>query len=364
MKKHKVGLIFGGPSMEHEVSLLSAKNIARELDRALYELVLIGVSKEGQWYVLDTQKFLVNETDPTRIAIDGGKWPLLLKPGTGWLIEKADRLIPLKLDVAFPIIHGTFGEDGILQALMETSGVPYVGCNVLGSAVCMDKEICKKLLLSEGIDVAPFTTLHRDEVRQAEVQPLYEDLMHQLGTVLFLKPASQGSSVGVTKVRNQDEFSQALRLAFQYDHKVLVESAVQGREIECALLGNETPEASVCGEILLEAEFYSYQAKYVDGDSASTLIPADLPADVMERMRTIAKRVYRTLGCRGLARVDMFLTAEGTVLINEVNTLPGFTDISMYPQLWLATGLSYTNLLTRLIELALMGKVAHVEARL
>ena len=264
------------------------------------------------------------------------------------LFESAQQQQLDQLDVIFPIIHGTLGEDGSLQGLLAFANLPYVGSAVLGSAVCMDKDLCKRLLMQAGITVAPYIAVKA----VADEAALFEQASTQLGLPLFIKPASQGSSVGVSKVTNAAEFSAGLALAFRYDRKVLIEQAIVGREIECAILGNDQPQASVCGEVLTQDQFYSYDAKYIDGQSR-TVVPAEMPKEIEAQIQAVALRTFAALECEGLARVDVFLTPDNQIVVNEVNTLPGFTNISMYPQLWQASGLNYSDLISNLIDLAL-----------
>ena len=350
MGKTRVGIIFGGRSAEHEVSLQSAKNILDALDKERFDVSLIGVDKQGLWHLCDAAGFLLNADDPKRIALDTSGPILSVLPGAerGQLLAADGREVP-QLDVVFPIVHGTLGEDGTLQGLLRTLNLPFAGPGVLGSAAAMDKDIAKRLLRDAGLAVAPFACFNHVTAAAAD----YDALVAQLGLPLFVKPANQGSSVGVSKVRNADEFATAMALALSFDHKVLVESAIVGREIECAVLGNNLPEASVCGEVVVHDDFYAYDTKYISASGAETVIPADIAADAQQRIRDIAVRAYQALDCIGMARVDVFLTEAGEVVINELNTLPGFTKISMYPKLWGASGLGYTALITRLIELAL-----------
>lgn len=350
MSKTRVGIIFGGRSAEHEVSLQSAKNILDALDKERFDVSLIGVDKQGLWHLCDPASFLLNADDPKRIALNTAGPVLSVIPGAerGQLVA-ADGSTVAQLDVVFPIVHGTLGEDGTLQGLLRTLNLPFAGPGVLGSAAAMDKDVAKRLLRDAGLAVAPFVCLTRISAPRTR----YDALVAQLGSPLFVKPANQGSSVGVSKVRNAAEYDTALALALSFDHKVLVESAVNGREIECAVLGNELPEASVCGEVVVHDDFYAYDTKYISASGAETVIPADIAADAQQRIREIAVRAYQALDCIGMARVDVFLTEAGEVVINELNTLPGFTRISMYPKLWGASGLGYTGLITRLIELAL-----------
>ncbi|MBV6885203.1 D-alanine--D-alanine ligase [Xanthomonas euvesicatoria] len=351
MRMIRVGLIFGGKSAEHEVSLQSARNILDALDPQRFEPVLIGIDKQGQWHVNDPDSFLLHADDPARIALHRSGRGVALLPGA-----QQQQVRPIQpeqalaqIDVVFPIVHGTLGEDGSLQGLLRMANLPFVGSGVLGSAVAMDKDMAKRVLRDAGLAVAPFVCFNRQTAAMADV----EALIAQLGLPLFVKPANQGSSVGVSQVRSADQFAAALALALAYDHKVLVEAAIAGREIECAVLGNATPQASVCGEVVVHDAFYSYQTKYISEHGAEIVIPADIDARTQQRIQQIAVQAYQALDCAGLARVDVFLCADGRIVINEVNTLPGFTRISMYPKLWQASGLDYRSLITRLIELAL-----------
>lgn len=359
--KIRVALVCGGQSAEHEVSLQSAQNILEALDKERFEPVLLGIDKQGHWHVQPADHFLLHGNDPAQIALAPNTTELALVPGRAEQqltdIGHGTAAAALgQIDVVFPIVHGTLGEDGALQGLLRLANLPFVGSDVLGSAVCMDKDVTKRLLRDAGLEVAPFVSFTRSTARQAD----FDALSAQLGLPMFVKPANQGSSVGVSKVRNRTEFVAAMALALRYDHKVLVEQAITGREIECAVLGNDDDlQASVCGEIVVHDDFYAYDTKYLNANGAAVVVPAELPADVHMRIRQLALQAFQVLGCAGLARVDVFLTAMGQVVINEVNTLPGFTSISMYPKLWQASGLGYTALLTRLIELALERHVQH-----
>lgn len=351
MGKIRVGLIFGGQSSEHEVSLQSARNILDALDQDKFEVLLIGVDKRGKWHVSQPSNFLLDANDPARIALRETGKRLALVPGENerQLMMAANASPLAQMDVAFPIIHGTLGEDGSLQGLLKMANIPFVGAGVLGSAICMDKDVAKRLLRDAGLQVAPFVTLTRARAAQTNL----DAIVAQLGLPLFVKPANQGSSVGVSKVKRVGDLRAALDEAFCFDRKVLVEQAVVGREIECAVLGNDYPHASGCGEIVLSDEFYAYDTKYLNEDGARVVVPANIPDEVCQRIRTIAVKAFQTLECSGMARVDVFLTPAGDVVINELNTLPGFTNISMYPKLWQEAGLSYQDLISRLIELAL-----------
>lgn len=351
MSKLRVGIIFGGKSAEHEVSLQSAKNIVDAIDKNRFDVTLLGIDKKGEWHINDASNYLINAENPSLIALNRSNNQVALIPGQteNQLIETHSASALSQLDVIFPIVHGTLGEDGSLQGLLRMANIPFVGSGVLGSAVSMDKDVTKRLLRDAGLNVAPFVTVTRSN-RQNQT---FEKVSQTLGLPLFIKPANQGSSVGVSKISDADGFARALDLAFDFDHKVLVESAIVGREIECAVLGNDHPQASVCGEVILHDEFYSYDTKYINEQGASVAVPADLPQETHDRIRAIALQAFGVLECRGMARVDVFLTAAGEVVINEINTLPGFTNISMYPKLWAASGLGYSELISKLLELAL-----------
>lgn len=351
MGKLRVGVIFGGRSAEHEVSLQSAKNIVDALDRERFEPVLIGIDKEGRWHLNDASDYLLNQENPALIALNRSNRELAVVPGKAeqQLVETGSRQLLDHVDVIFPIVHGTQGEDGCLQGLLRMADIPFVGSDVLGSAICMDKDVSKRLLRDAGIAITPFITLTRANVARTP----FAEAQRKLGLPLFIKPANMGSSVGVSKVEDEAAYDEAVRLALAFDDKVLVESAVKGREIECAVLGNEQPIASGCGEIVVGSGFYSYDSKYIDEDAAKVVVPADIPAEASERIRQLAVDAFLALECSGLARVDVFLTDRGEVLVNELNSLPGFTRISMYPKLWQAAGMTYSELVSRLIDLAI-----------
>ena len=351
MAKLRVGIVFGGKSAEHEVSLQSAKNIVEAIDKTRFEVVLLGIDKQGQWHISDAQNYLLNAHDPAHIALRPSDITLAHIPGKAHqqMINAASGQPLDAIDVIFPIVHGTLGEDGSLQGMLRMANLPFVGSDVLGSAACMDKDVTKRLLRDAGLSIAPFVTL----TRRTRDNFSFDEIKAKLGLPLFVKPANQGSSVGVSKVNSAEQYQQAVALAFEFDHKVVVEQGIKGREIECAVLGNDDPQASTCGEIVLNSEFYAYDTKYIDDNGAKVVVPAAISAEVNNKIRHVAIEAYQTLGCSGMARVDVFLTENNEVVINEINTLPGFTNISMYPKLWQASGLDYTSLITRLIELAL-----------
>lgn len=351
MHKVRVAVLFGGRSAEHEVSLQSARNVIESLDKQKYEPVLIGIDKDGRWFLNEQSIQLLNSGDPRLIQLSGREHQIALTPtgSSSQLISLQERSVFPKIDVIFPVLHGPFGEDGTIQGLAKLANVPCVGPGILGSAVGMDKDVMKRLLRDAGIPNARFvslTALNKDKVS-------YDALKSKLGQTLFIKPANMGSSVGISKVRNEKEFREAIRLAFDYDLKVIVEEEIKGREIECAILGNENPAASIPGEIIPRADFYSYQAKYIDEDGAALSIPAQLPEYLVKQVQDLALQTFRVLECQGMARVDIFLTPDEKLYVNEINTIPGFTQISMYPKLWEYSGISYTELIDRLIQFAL-----------
>ncbi|MDR1858698.1 MAG: D-alanine--D-alanine ligase [Treponema sp.] len=366
-RKIKVGILFGGKSAEHEVSLQSARNVYEAIDRGRFEPVLIGIDKSGKWRSSGDSLSLLNASDPRNISLTAAGDPVALIPESqGLLIPHSpfpDPRSPFptphspfpiphsplpKLDVVFPILHGPFGEDGTVQGLLRLADIPFAGSGVLGSAVGMDKDVMKRLLRDAGIPIGKFIALGSHEPL-----PSFAEIEAKLGSPVFIKPANMGSSVGISKVHGESEFSAALSAAFQYDAKIVIEEHINCREIECAVLGNENPAASIPGEVIPTHEFYSYDAKYLDENGAKLEIPARLDGGCQKRIQELAVQVFQTLCCDGLARVDFFLGAGGDIFVNEINTMPGFTKISMYPKLWEASGIGYTELISRLIELAI-----------
>lgn len=332
MKKIKLGIIYGGLSTEHEVSINSAKSIIDNIDKDKYEIYKIYIDKKGNWYKED---------------------------------NKIDNVFEYlrNLDVIFPILHGLYGEDGTIEGLFELLGVPYVGCNVLSSSICMDKIYTKMILDKIGIDTAKYiyvkkvkdkyiyinNTFEEKELSLEEISLLVED---SLSFPVFVKPSRSGSSIGINKAHNKEELIKYIKYASGFDSKILIEENIIGRELECAILGNDLVEASPIGEILPKGEFYSYNAKYID--DSETLIPNDIDKIVCDKIRSVAVKAYKALDCRGLSRVDFFLEKDtNRIILNEINTMPGFTTISMYPKLWESIGISYKELLDKLINLAL-----------
>lgn len=341
-RKIRVGILFGGKSVEHEVSIASAKNVYEALDKNKYEIDLIGISKEGLWHrFLPSHLVSLPQRDIDHLLSSIGK---IIKRDSKHFYPSG----PLdKIDVIFPVLHGAQGEDGIIQGFLKLLNIPFVGAGVLGSAIGMDKDVMKRLLRDAGLPIAKFLVFQKNEKVE------FEKVVKQLGFPFFVKPANLGSSVGVSKVHKKNEFSKAIDDALQYDKKILIEEYIKGREIECSVLGNENPIASIAGEIIPQHEFYDYHAKYIDEKGALLKIPADIPKEVLEQIQSFAIRAFKILCCEGMARVDFFLTKKCKICINELNTIPGFTKISMYPKLWEASGISYAKLIDKLITLAL-----------
>ncbi len=345
MAKIRVGIVYGGRSVEHEVSIASATSILQALDPSRYEVQLIAISKEGRWHLGGPD--LLPEA-----VLEAEEVTLPAVPGERQLVSVEHGTPAAQLDVIVPIIHGTGGEDGTLQGFLELAGVPYVGAGVLGSAIQMDKEVTKRLLQAAGLPVVPGACLRKHEI-EARPEAAGQAALRELGLPLFVKPVGLGSSVGISKVERAEQLGPALEEAARYDEKVLIEMGVDAREIEVAVLGNDEPEASLPGEIVPHADFYDYESKYVD-EATELLVPAPISEALTGRLQQLAVEAFRLLEGRGMARVDFFVDKESDeVWLNEVNSLPGFTEVSMYPRLWQASGLPYPALLDRLIELAL-----------
>lgn len=350
--KINLGVVFGGVSSEHEVSLMSATSVLKNIDSEKYNIYKIGITKEGASYLYN------GEID----AIQSNQWqgkdcvPCVISPDRSHhgIIVMGEKTEIIRLDVVFPVLHGKNGEDGTFQGLMALAGIPYVGCDTLSSACCMDKAVTKTLL-----DNAQIKNAKWECVLQYQYQKDSEDCLRRieeaLGYPCFVKPANAGSSVGITKASDRTSLIKAFELAFQHDKKVVVETAIQGKEIECAVLGNAEPIASLLGEIVPCNEFYDYDAKYL-ANKTETFVPARISDSTAQAIRKIAIQAYLALGCEGFSRVDFFLTGDNEIILNEINTIPGFTSISMYPQLMAASGIPYSELIDRLIELALERK--------
>jgi D-alanine-D-alanine ligase len=350
--RRRVVVLFGGRSAEHEISCISARSVIDALDRERNEVIPVGITREGRWHVLPGPPALPSETGAMPEVTDGTGPRVELAGGgaTRDLVLADGTREPI--DVVFPVLHGPFGEDGAVQGLLELAGVPYVGAGVLGSALGMDKTVQKVLFAAAGLAVAPWFAVHEPE--WDEEPGAVRARASDLGFPLFVKPATLGSSVGITKAHDPAELDLAMAEAFRYARKAVVERAVVPvRELECAVLGNDDPAASVLGEIVPEGhEFYDYAAKYLDESGAHLLIPAPVAPALQERIQRMAVAAFRAVECWGMARVDFFLGAADEVVVNEINTIPGFTSISMYPKLWAASGLAYPALIERLLDLA------------
>jgi D-alanine-D-alanine ligase len=339
MGKKKIAILYGGKSVEHGVSINSAKNIFEFLDKELFEPFLIGISTKGVWY----------QTQTVSKEIESGeKLSLQLDPASP--VFQTAKGKSFSSDIVFPVLHGTDGEDGSIQGLLKAMGLPMIGTGVLGSAMAMSKLVTKRLLKEAGLPVADFLAASYTEKDNLQ----FESIAKKMGTPFMVKSASLGSSVGVSKVKSREDFNAAIEEGFRYDDCILIEKYIQGREIECAILGNSPTLASLPGEIIISKkyEFYSFDAKYVDGSAVSIEVPAKLDAASQEKIRTLSLQAYRALSCEDFARVDLFLTNEGEVYVNEINTIPGFTNSSMFPMMWKERGINFTDLITRLAELA------------
>lgn len=350
-RKIRVGVVFGGRSGEHEVSINSARSVIENLSPQKYDILPIGITKEGMWHTgLASYKALDTETPPRLLEDQTQSQPSL--PRTADPSPTLPASISDTLDVIIPVLHGPFGEDGTVQGLFELMNVPYVGAGVLASAVGMDKAMMKAIFAQAGLPQCKYGVYLRSHWEK-DPEPILADIERKLGFPCFVKPANLGSSVGISKAKDRESLINAMHEAARYDRKIVVEEGVDAREIEVAVLGNDEPRASVAGEIVPKADFYDYKAKYIDGTS-DLIIPAELPAEKMQEVRDMAVRAYQAIDGSGLSRVDFFLERNtNRFLINEINTFPGFTVYSMYPKLWEATGIPYGELLDELIRLAI-----------
>jgi D-alanine-D-alanine ligase len=360
-----VGVLYGGRSGEHDVSLCSAASVVSALDPKKYKVVAIGIDRDGRWYVQDRPDIIDDK--------NFGRVMKLEKKGS-WLVnhfEEENKLVlhdidnnkKISVDLVFPAVHGTYCEDGTLQGLLELAMVPYVGADSVGSSIGIDKDVSKRLLRDSNIPVVPWETIFREEWDR-DPEGILVKIRDTLRMPLFVKPARTGSSVGVEKVKSPDGLAASIAFAFQYDTKLLVEEGIDAREIECSVLGNNDPKAAVPGEIIPRHEFYSYESKYLDPNGAELVIPAPLDSALSDSIRETAVRGYRALCCSGMARVDFFLDKKsGAFFLNEINTLPGFTSISMYPKMWAHSGLEYSRLIDTLIDLALERHRARMKIR-
>ena len=331
-------ILCGGQSPEHSISLRSTKNILQAIDKSKYQITIIGISQEGTWR-------LVQEEDLTdEITTQGST--VSIRPGADRCFVIEDGKLD-EFDVVFPVLHGPNGEDGTIQGLLRLLKLPFVGPDVLGSAISMDKDITKRLLRNRGIGVSDWLL-----IRRGDVIPAFKEIQDEFGEVVFVKPANMGSSVGVHRVASEEEWAHAMTDALSYDKKVLIEKSISGRELECAVLGNEKPKATKVGEVE-SGNFYSFNEKYDSSSQANIIIPAKVDDRFIPHLKDVAIKAYQALECEGMSRVDMFLTDTGEIYVNEVNTIPGFTSISMYPKLWEEEGVSYSDLIDQLVDLAI-----------
>lgn len=351
MAKTKIAVVFGGMSNEYEVALVSAAHVIRSIPRDKYDVTCIGITQKGHWlqFIGDTKLIPTGEWEKHTDNV-----PCVLSPDPlhkGFLALLSDGTVQfIKIDIVFPVIHGKNGEDGTIQGLMKLAKMPFVGCDTVSSANCMDKEFTHIILESAGIPMAKYVAVTKPELEHLERRAM--EITEVLDFPMFVKPANAGSSVGVTKAHNYEELLKGIRLAFAHDAKVLVEQGIVGRECECAVLGNDAPVASTAGEIVPENEFYDYEAKYRSA-GGGLYIPARIPAEGIEKIRLTALKAFAAIDCKGLARIDFFYCEDGSIYLNEINTMPGFTEISMYPKLMGETGLSQPELMDQLIQLGL-----------
>jgi len=344
-KKIKLAIIFGGRSAEHEVSVISARNILKAIDKKKYIITLVGIDKKGNWLSFN-QRELLKEDGEMFAKKDLNNLVIPFSKDGKFYLQIGNK--NKNIEVVFPVLHGPFGEDGTIQGLFKLYNVPFVGPGVLGSSVAMDKDVAKKLFKEAGLPIGKFVSFNSSDKNKI----VFSEIKNILGLPFFIKPANLGSSVGISKVKDEKEFKKALKLAFDHD-KIVIEEFIDGKEIECAVLGNENPQASTVGEIIPTHDFYSYEAKYLDEDGAKMKIPADISKDLIKEFQKLSIKAFQTLNCEGISRVDFFLTEDNKIYINEINTIPGFTSISMYPKLWEASGLSYTKLIDKAIKLAM-----------
>ena len=351
MKKLSVCVLFGGVSPEHEVSLRSAESVLNHIDHSKYNVFPVGITKDGDWVYYTGKDYSLLPTGAWKNHPDNRRAAISPLRGQGLLCFEGDCVVRERIDVVFPVLHGENGEDGTIQGLLQLAGIPYVGPHVAASAVAMDKTLTKLVADQAGIPQADWLLVRREEM-ECRMESILDQLEEKFAYPMFVKPAGTGSSVGVSKAADRQALEQGLRAAAVYDQKVLVEEFIRGKEIEVAVMGNDNPVASVCGEIDSGAEFYDYDAKYIT-DTSVAYIPARISEEAAEQVRELAVRVYQAIGCQGLSRVDFFVTEDGRAVFNEINTIPGFTSISMYPKLFAASGIPYSQLIDELIDLAM-----------
>lgn len=354
MKKINVAIVFGSPSGEHEVSVVSAKNIFNATNKNKYEVFLLGITKKGEWKYLQDQTILSESSFQKPLDLEKVGEPVFLQRNNSQahIIELKTQKSIATLDVAFNICHGPYGEDGKLQGFFDLLNLPYVGCDTAASAVCLDKAIFKQIMAARGLPQVNFAFIKSDEAF-----PSFDKIKAEFGLPFFVKPANMGSSVGVCKVKSESEYVKSIEEAFRWDHKILIEQAAIGQEIECAVFSDgKRTITSPIGEIVNHTEFYSYDSKYLDDKATTLLLPANIPESVSRATRDLAEKVFRLVGAKHLLRVDFFYTKEGKILINEANSLPGFTSISMYPKMMEAAGIGYSDLIDRLLMSAINDK--------
>ena len=354
MRQLSVCVLFGGISPEHEVSLRSAESVLNNIDHEKYNVFPVGITKEGDWVLFAGTDYGMLPAGTWQSYEGNRRATLSPVQGQGLLSFENDCVVRERIDVVFPVLHGANGEDGAIQGLLQIAGIPYVGPHIAASAACMDKCMTKLVADNAGVRQADWLLVTRSAFDHS-MEAVCEQVEQKFSYPVFVKPAGTGSSVGVSKARDRESLAQALVTALTFDRKVLVEEFIDGQEIECAVLGNETPMASICGEIDAGADFYDYDAKYIS-DCSSLYIPARIDDDVAEQVRETAVRIYEALGCCGLSRVDFFVKKDGQVVFNEINTIPGFTSISMYPKLFEASGIPYPQLIDKLLELAMESR--------
>lgn len=351
MKKINLGVFFGGRSVEHEISLISAKNIINTIDKNKYNIVPIGINKSGEFFLYTGEDYILDNHDAKKVHLNSNGVPITFSFGQSKeLVGVLDKNLRIKIDVAFPVLHGSFGEDGTIQGLFEMADIPYVGTGVLGSAIGMNKDVAKRLLENSGIKTAKFLIFNKS----AKEKINFSYIVSKLGCPFFIKPTNLGSSVGVYKIKNKSDFNKKIKRILRFGDKIMCEEMITGREIECSVLGNKNPIASLSGEIIPTGyEFYSYEAKYLDENGAQLNAPANLPKKTIHKIQETAIKIFKLLGCKGMARVDGFIKENGDYIFNEINTIPGFTKISMYPKLWEISKISQTKLINELIQIAL-----------
>lgn len=340
----KIGILFGGQSKEHEVSLLSAENIFNNINKKKFKVYLIWINKKGSWYFCQSNNFLYFRRNKIKkiVIIPGNKYPLMI-----------ENKKPLKIDVIFPVTHGILGEDGSLQGLLRLINISFVGSSLLSSAINMDKEITKKLLKNMNFLISPFLVFHKNEIKKIN----YYNIIKLLGKNIFIKPTNQGSSIGINKVNDLKNFKLSINKAFDLDEKIIIEKEIIGKEVECGILGNfDFINTSVCGEIITKNNFYTYENKYKNNKESKIIIPAKIDSKISKKIRSISKKIFKFFYCKDMARIDFFVTKNKQIIVNEINTLPGFTKNSMYPKLWKYNNIKCKDLISKLIYLAITSK--------